>query len=83
MSEFLTGPTNLDLLFEYEAMIEDNNIDLSKYSWDDTTIPIDLLPEKKRSDEYIDNLYRRCIKEKKPWQEFEHVEYEVNDDIIY
>lgn len=83
MSEYRMGPSSTTLSFEYEDMIESNNIDVSKYSWDDVHIPVDFLPEDKQNEEYIDALYERCIKEKKPWQEYESVVCPYSEDEIY
>lgn len=70
MSDYRIGPNDIALRFQYEAMIEENAVDLSQYEIDDIHLPYNILDGSQCNDDYVTNLYKKCIQERKPWQEY-------------
>lgn len=70
MADYVCGCFDIDLRFQYEDMLEKNSVNLSQYKYSDVHLPYDILTENHRNDEYVTGIYRRCLQEGKPWQEY-------------
>lgn len=82
MADYPIGPFDIDIRFRYEEMLEKNAVDLSQYEYDDIHLPYVFLADNHRNDEYVTELYKKCIQEDKPWQEYVQP-VKVNKDVLY
>lgn len=70
MADYPIGTSDIDIRFQYEEMLEKNAVDLSQYEYDDIHLPYIILEDSNRNDKYVTELYKRCIQDGKPWQEY-------------
>lgn len=82
MADYPIGTFDIALRFQYEEMLEKNAIDLSKYDYNDVHLPYIILTENNRTDEYVTKLYKKCIREAKPWQAYVKP-IKPKEDVLY